>query len=146
MTTLAAVARRATAHASLDDAGPRSGALAAHPPPAELGFLADRIGAAATLALIEAHGGTRVKIPREPNQGSVLARTIGLDAARGLAAWRAGETVKVPLAKVWRIRVYRAEGLSYSQIARKLGVGESVVHKYLQLGGLTSRQQGDLFI
>jgi hypothetical protein len=130
--------------AALNRASARDQALAQHPPPAELAFLADTIGARATLALIEAHGGTRVKIPKTVNQGSALARAIGLDAARGLAAWRGGETVKVPLAKPWRIRLYRAEGLSYTQIARRLGIGESAVHKYLKLGGLTAAQP-DLF-
>ena len=142
--TLAAVARRAADRLAAAPGGIRDQALAAHPPPAELAFLADRIGPAATLALIEAHGGTRVKIPKGVNQGSALARAIGLDAARALSTWRGGETVKVPLAKPWRIWIYRAEGLSYAQIARKLGIGESAVHKYLQLRGLTTSQP-DLF-
>jgi hypothetical protein len=144
MRTLAAVARRAADRFAAAPGGVRDQALAAHPPPAELAFLAEIIGPRATLTLIEAHGGTRIKVPKNVNQGSALARAIGLDAARAMAGWRGGETVKVPLAKPWRIRLYRAEGLSYTQIARKLGIGESAVHKYLQLGGLTTSQP-DLF-
>ena len=40
------------------------------PPPAELAWLTDVIGAEAALVLIEKHGGTRLYIPKEPNQGT----------------------------------------------------------------------------
>jgi hypothetical protein len=137
---MAAVARRATGAAAGVPGGARDQALAAHPPPEELAYLTELIGPAATLALIEAAGGTRIHIPQSVNQGSQLARMIGLEAARALTTWRPREDVKIPLAKVWRIRIYRAEGLSYPAIARKLGIGEAMVHKHLQIGGLTDNQ------
>ncbi|WP_439596478.1 sigma factor-like helix-turn-helix DNA-binding protein [Falsiroseomonas sp.] len=123
----------------------RAAALAQHPPPAELDYLADRIGPEATLAVVEQFGGTRIPIPRHPNQGSKLARAIGLAATQALSEWRGGEDVKIPLAKVWRIRLYRAEGCSYTEIARRLGMGESAVHKHLQLSGQTRPAQASLF-
>jgi DNA-directed RNA polymerase specialized sigma24 family protein len=111
-------------------------ALAKHPPPAELAFLATTLGHLALLRLIEARGGTRVKVPVDPS-GSALEVIIGHDAAKRLAAERGAETLKVPLAKPWRMRVYRAAGLSYTAIALALGVGESAVHKYIQLARMT---------
>ena len=122
----------------------RLAALARHPPPAELSRITGAIGAAATLALIEAHGGTPVRLPKSVTQGSAIARAIGLDAARALVAWHGAGDLKVPLAKYWRIRIYRAEGLSYTEIARRLGIGTSAVHKHLQMASLTQAQP-DLF-
>ncbi|MBR0681935.1 hypothetical protein GXW74_15680 [Roseomonas eburnea] len=114
------------------------------PPPAELDTLTRAIGADALLRLIEAHAGTRVYVPIEPNQGSPLARLIGLDAARALAKIRPGAALKVPLAREWRVRLYRSRGESYSTIARRLGITESTVGKLLAQAGQT-RAQLDLF-
>ena len=114
-------------------------------PPAELAFLTDRIGAAATLKLIELHGGTRVHVPKFPNQGVKLAREIGLAEAKALAEIWGGDYLKVPLCKYWRARVYRHGGASYPEIARKLGVTERAVWKYLSDAGMTTPPQPDLF-
>lgn len=124
--------------------------LSAPPPdwaPAELRELTSLIGIPATFRLIELRGGTRVRVPKSVNQGRMLAREIGLTAARLLAERWGGDDLKVPLARHWRARVYRARGDSYSQIARRLGVSESTVHTYLRAAGLTSVQaeQLDLF-
>jgi len=112
--------------------------------PAELAFLTDLIGVPATFRLIEMHAGVRVKIPKTVNQGTKLARDIGMEPARLLAARWGGDTLKVPLARYWRARVYRARGLSYSAIARRLGVTEGTVHTLLRAAGMTN-QQRDLF-
>jgi hypothetical protein len=144
MATLAAVARKARERAEAAPGGALDLALAANPAPAELAYLADRIGARATLALIEAAGGTRIHVPKGVNQGSKLARMIGLDAARALSAWRGGEDIKIPLARHWRIRIRRALGDSYSEIARKLGITEKAVHDNLHAARLT-HPQPDLF-
>ncbi len=114
------------------------------PPPAELEFLSDLIGAEATLRLIELHGGTRVHVPKSPNQGSKLSRDIGLTAAKALAARWGGDTLKVPLARYWRARIYRMNGRTYREIARLLGVNEGTVHTYLRAARMTV-QQLDLF-
>jgi hypothetical protein len=119
------------------------------PPPStpEAAALARLIGRAATLALIEAHGGARIAIPKSVNQASVLARDIGLDAARILAEGHGGAMLKVPLAKFWRAMIYRRrDGLSYAAIARRLGASESSVHAWLREGGATGApKQLDLF-
>jgi predicted DNA-binding protein (UPF0251 family) len=132
-------ASRAAPHRrSADEMQRLDEALRCQPPPAELRYLAGRIGSLATILIVEARGGTRVKIPKHVNQGSELALVVGLEAARALSHWRGGETVKVPLAKLWRIRLYRAEGLSYTDIARRLCVGESTIHRYLQIAKMTN--------
>lgn len=99
--------------------------------PAEISWLADLVGAECALLVIELHGGTRLKIPAEPNQGSALALEIGLEPTQRLAAAFGGEQVKVPLLKWWRARVYRAQGMSYAAIARRLGCNEAQVWRYV---------------
>ncbi|GGG43362.1 hypothetical protein GCM10010964_33470 [Caldovatus sediminis] len=114
------------------------------PPPAELEPWTSRIGAEATLKLIERHGGTRLYIPKAPNQGCALAREIGLEAALTLAASWGGDWLRVPLARNWRVRLYRARGDSYPTIARKLGLTEKAVWGHLNAASMTRRQL-DLF-
>jgi hypothetical protein len=141
---LSSTARRARERAEAAPGGLLDQALAANPPPAELAYLAERIGARATHALIEAAGGTRIHIPKAVNQGSKLSRLIGLEPARALAAWRGGEDVKIPLARHWRIRIRRAMGDSYQAIARRMGITEKAVHDNLHAARLT-HPQPDLF-
>lgn len=113
-------------------------------PPAELHYLSDLIGPEATLRLIEAFGGTRLYVPKAPNQGSRLAHAIGLDAARALATAWGRDTMLVPIARAWRVRVYRARGDTYAAIARRLGIREDSVWKILRAAEMTARQT-DLF-
>jgi len=101
-------------------------------PPAELAWLTDVIGAAATLVLIEARGGTRVYVPHATRTDTPLVREIGLDAARKLADAFAGNVISVPVARAWRVRHYRAGGLSYAAIAHKLGCHEDTVWRLLR--------------
>lgn len=113
-------------------------------PPAEIAWIADVIGTQATLRLIEAHGGTAIYVPHEVNQGSSLARSIGLEAARQMAAEWGGTRLKVPLCKIWRVQVMHAERKSYAEIARALGTTETSVWRMLHGLRLTMRQL-DLF-
>jgi len=123
----------------------RDQALAQNPPPAELHDLVRSIGAGAVLALIEADGGSRVFVPKQPDQATPLSRAIGLDAARVLAAEWGGDYLSVPLARAWRVRVYRAEGATQRAIARRLGITEGQVWKLLRDAGRTGAAQMDMF-
>jgi hypothetical protein len=69
--------------------------IATPPPPAEIGAIANAIGAAATLRLVEDFAGQRLYVPRAPREGSTLAEAIGLQEALALATVRGGETIKV---------------------------------------------------
>lgn len=115
-------------------------------PPAEIAHLTELLGVDATLLLIEEHGGTRLHIPQNPNQGSSISRLVGLPGAKALAARYGRTPLHIPLARHWRARVYREQGATYRDIARRLGISESTVHGYLQASGMTARaEQLDLF-
>jgi len=138
--TIASVAQAARALASRPTEAALMAALATHPPPAsDLGEIAARIGPRATLALIEAEGGRRVFVPHRPNQATPLARAIGLPAAQALAKAGGGVWLRVPLARAWRVRLYRHCGATYRDIAGWLGITESQVSKLLRDAGLTAR-------
>ncbi|MFN8994610.1 MAG: hypothetical protein ACK5X3_13245 [Pseudomonadota bacterium] len=114
------------------------------PAPAEIHWLTDIVGAAAALSMIEAHGGTRVYVPKEINQNSAARLALPLPEARRLGEERGGEHILVPIARAWRVRLYRAAGMTYPAIARKLGITERAVGRILTDAGLTT-SQGDLF-
>lgn len=142
--TLTPAQRRARDRADASPGGRLDQALAGNPPPAELAYLTDTIGARATHALIDHLGGTRIHIPKSVSRTSRLAQVVGVDAAQALSAWRGGEDLKVPLARHWRIRVRRAMGDSYAEIALRLRITEKAVHDNLHAARLT-RSQPDLF-
>lgn len=114
------------------------------PPPAEISWLASAVGAEAALRLIEEHGGTRVYVPKDVNQLSAARLALPLPAARALAERYGGEHILVPIARAWRVRIYRAAGLTYPAIARKLGITERAVGRILTDAGMTQTQP-DLF-
>lgn len=113
------------------------------PPPAELDYLSAHLTPVQLLAFIRAFGGERLYIPKTPRHGD-LVEAVGVEGARALSAWRGGEEIKVPKARNWQIRVLRAEGLSYREIARRLLITEDAVWRNLHAARLTARQP-DLF-
>ncbi|MFN7306935.1 MAG: hypothetical protein ACK5TQ_10190 [Acetobacteraceae bacterium] len=52
------------------------------PAPAEIHWLTNIIGADAALRLIEAHGGTRVYVPKDINQNSAARQAMPMPEAR----------------------------------------------------------------
>ena len=114
------------------------------PAPAEIHWLTNIIGASAALAMIEAHGGTRVYVPKDINQNSAARLALPLPEARRLGEAYGGEHILVPIARAWRVRMYRAAGMTYPAIARKLGITERAVGRILTDAGLTA-SQGDFF-
>lgn len=111
-------------------------------PPAEVAPIVAVIGADATLRLVEQLGGVRVKLSNKAGPTSMLVLAIGSDAQQKLAReFGAGSSLNVPLCKPWRVKVLRLrDGLSYSDIARELGMVESTVYRYLNAAGLTDVQ------
>jgi transcriptional regulator with XRE-family HTH domain len=63
-----------------------------------------------------------------------------MDAARRLAVKFGSDTIALPLARSWRIHVYRARGWSYPQIAKAVGVSEATVARLLKDMGLTNQR------
>ncbi len=107
--------------------------MSADDPDTAVAFVLRVLSPEAALALIEWRGGTRLYIPRDASGAAheALASHVGVPAALALAEAFRGEYLKVPLAKTWRARLYRARGESYAEIARRLGCTESAVWRHL---------------
>lgn len=101
------------------------------------------IGPEAAFELAENHGGTRLYVPHKI-AGSELERRIGSAGAAALMARWPGEQIKVPVAREWRVVVYRLRGMTYDAIAVRLGIDVSTVHRILREQEMTRRQL-DLF-
>lgn len=111
--------------------------------------LLDLLGLEAFLALVEAHGGTRLYVPRQAGETQIV-RDIGPAAASRLVERYGGDYVRVPLAREHRARRLREEGLSNAQIARRLGMSESGVERLFHAMPAKPRKgvdprQGSLF-
>ena len=114
------------------------GCLETPPPPVELAPIANLIGTAATLRLIELHGGCRVYVPRKPTERSRFSRELGPEAARALGAAMGGDCLQVPLAHAWLVKVYTLRRESAAQIARRLKMTENTVYVLRRAMRLTS--------
>ncbi|WP_372502376.1 hypothetical protein P7L66_13185 [Tistrella mobilis] len=98
--------------------------------PGILSIVARIAGVDAALRLAEAHGGTRLYVPRDVRPGHELARVLGVQAARLVCySELGGDTHPVPsaapLIRATRARRLRAEGWTHARIARELGITET---------------------
>jgi DNA-binding transcriptional regulator LsrR (DeoR family) len=93
-------------------------------PPPEIAHFVEALGEPATLRLIEEFGGTRLYVPTGDRAIADLGRRIGIDGAQALRVLCGYDRIRVPVAKAWRARIYRARGMSCAEIARKLGMTE----------------------
>ena len=100
-------------------------------PPSEARRFIELIGEAATLALLRRYGGLRIQVPVHARADGALARAVGLPAAQALVTEYCGTKLTLPLCKRWQILHLRRDGLTYSEIARRLTTSESVVRKAL---------------
>jgi hypothetical protein len=107
-----------------------------------IGQLIGLCGEAPVFKLIEAAGGTRLYVPRNPVAGNRISCIVGLGAAKAIGARFGGLNMKLPLARAWRVRVYRGQGMSYAQIASAIGISESAVFGHLKDMGLTRQTRG----
>lgn len=104
-------------------------------PPGNVSWLVALVGAEAALRLIEALGGTRLYIPYTPQPGQAVVELLGAEAAGILGAERGGETVKLPLCREWRARVYRSQGRTHREIARTLSADIATVERWTRRCG-----------
>ena len=112
-------------------------------PPANVRWLVQLVGRDAAMRLVEVHGGIELFVPKKIGPRSELVRRTQLDwhVLEKLAKSYGGERLKLPIARDWRIQVYRQrDGLSYSEIARKLGICTSAVYKALARNDLVTSQ------
>ncbi len=120
--------------------------------PGTLAEIARVAGAPAALALSRDKGGAVVYIPVAPGADHWLVQSVGVDAARAIAAEFGNCRILIPLAtNRFYARAARAaaqmieEGASTAQTARQLGIHVRTVfrHKRRMRGG--DDNQGDLF-
>ncbi len=98
--------------------------------------LIDLIGEDATFRLVERFAGTRTYIPHNARGDVHLAELLGREAAAKLAAEFGGLYLRVPLAKPFRIKALRQSGLSYAEIALRVGCTEVTVFEHLKRLGV----------
>lgn len=102
---------------------------------------AQLIGPEAALKLAEARGGTIIYVPRSlMDDGSVLSGVIGIDALAKLVEIHAGNQMKVPVGREWRVLVYRKAGLSVSSVALLLGCDRATVQRIVRDWDIQSSQ------
>ncbi len=109
--------------------------------PASLVEIAEKIGLAATLKLIEAYGGTNCYIPHRPTPEQKLVQVIGIAATLKLSAVHAGEHIDIALAQAARSKkalISDAKGTSV-EVARRFGVSTRWV-RYCRNAGTKSRK------
>ena len=98
------------------------------------------LGENAAFALAEEFAGTRLYVPsKRPNDGHLLVRAIGRDAADALVAQFGSATIRMPLMRELRAKRHREKGLSNQRIAVRLGMTETGVSAMFRRMGLTSR-------
>jgi hypothetical protein len=112
-------------------------------PPGTLAELVELIGEEAVLRLLETRGGTVIYIPGDMTPTRSLAAELKLTAAqcKKLATWRhVRDRYRVPLCRDWRAQLYRWQGFSYNEIARKLGITDRAVFRLLRDANMTTPQ------
>ncbi|MDX9717225.1 MAG: hypothetical protein RBT67_07620 [Thauera sp.] len=95
------------------------------------------IGATALLRLLALFGGTRLYVPENLNPDHVIARAIGIDAARALSARFSREHLELPdaddftrLQRIRRVAGLLRAGMAPRDIAMLIGIGTRQVCRY----------------
>jgi hypothetical protein len=114
--------------------------------PAAITEIADIIGDAAVLHLVEAYGGTSVYVPEAPDPSHRLVQAIGIEAAAKLAKIYGRDTIEVPTLRIARTRkalIAAASGKT-REVALEFGVTSRWVRMVRNVPGADARQ-GSLF-
>jgi hypothetical protein len=100
-------------------------------PPREAEKLVGCMGVAATFALLELRGGTRLYVPKSDNiRSSWMLEKLGETALLRLAQSYGGAEVVLPLCRTWRVMVYlQRSTMSYAEIALMVGASEDMVQR-----------------
>lgn len=110
--------------------------------PASLVEIAEIIGPAGALRLVDNYGGTVCYVPQAVDTAHRLARSLGLEAAERLVARYCGEKIEVPVLHAARSRkaiIAKAEG-GVAEVARALGVTRRWVRMVRNSGRGDERQ------
>ncbi|NIX75404.1 hypothetical protein [Microvirga terricola] len=106
--------------------------------------LIDLIGEEKILAFIEHFAGQRIYVPRSISEQAEITTIVGAEAALALATEYGGGYLTVPVAREWRVLVYKSQNLSYRYIAKRAGTSEGNVWRILDKNDATQSQL-DLF-
>jgi hypothetical protein len=106
----------------------------------ELSNLVELLGADVAMILMETYGGTRLPVPKVIPADHELRKILSSDDIKRLITYFAGSSLLVPLARSWRAPIYRRQGLTFREIARKLGCTETAAYRYLAAAKIDERQ------
>jgi hypothetical protein len=98
----------------------------------ELASLLELLGQESTLKIVEAHGGTRVKVPKDSATPHHLRELLGDAGYAVLWQYFGGSELVVPMARKWRFEIYNAREMKPKEIARKTGSTEDAVYRHLR--------------
>jgi hypothetical protein len=105
-------------------------------PPAHVQPFVDALGPELAIDLLLAFGGAELHIAVLPRANSRLVEVVGQDGAEKLAALADGLGTRwqrrVPTAKPWIAKVWFSQGLSKSEIARRLHTTDVTVRAWLK--------------
>jgi hypothetical protein len=114
--------------------------------------LAELIGLAALLALVEWRGGVMLYIPQRMPQEHPIACLIGLQAATALADEYGGDAIEIPRCETTlravlhdTIRTRRRAGETEAQVARDVGMWGRSVRRICAAAEPVADDQPDLF-
>lgn len=95
------------------------------------------IGATALLRLLALFGGTRLYVPKTIHDTHIIARAVGIDAARALSASFSGDWLELPdaedftrLQRIRRVAGLLRTGMAPRDIAMLIGIGTRQVCRY----------------
>lgn len=100
-------------------------------PPAQAQPYVDALGLEDAMKFFHAFAGTEVYIAQRPTERSEIVKVVGYAKARSLASIADRLQARVPTVKEWRAKVYASQNLSIPKIARKIGVTDVTIRKYL---------------
>ncbi|RUS64893.1 helix-turn-helix domain-containing protein [Pseudorhodobacter sp. E13] len=101
-------------------------------PPAHLEPYVRVLGVDLAIEFLLAFGGAELYLSANPTARSRLVQLVGMDRARALAEALDCLPRRIPTGKPWIASVWRTQGTSVSEIARKLHVTDVTVRRFLK--------------
>ncbi|MFN4172765.1 MAG: helix-turn-helix domain-containing protein [Pseudorhodobacter sp.] len=108
-------------------------------PPAHVEPYVRILGLERAIAFLLTFGGGELYLPISAAPPPRLVEVIGMDHAARLCQAATRLPKRVPTAKPWIAGVWRSEGLSATEIARRLHVSDVAVRGWLRKGGQGAR-------
>lgn len=102
------------------------------PVPANLDVYVRVLGEELAIAFLTEFGGAELYLARTPQGRSRLVRLVGREKATALAEAADRLPRRVPLGKRWLAQIYRRQGLSVAEIARRLRASDVAVRGWLK--------------